>query len=141
MSTADTFLGVTALALAKGTVYRKSMSLDSSADDPSFVRRLRRVTLVVGAASLGFAYLLRDIVDAFALAFGLLMVFLPALIGGLLRDKPEESDARWSAILGLLAVIVAIPFGFKVAYLPGFLVATLTYLARLKSAGSCSSET
>jgi len=69
-----------------------------------------------------------DIVDAFALAFGLLMVFLPSLIGGLVRPQANEGRAKWSVILGLIAVGVTVPFSPKVAYLPGFVVALLAYL-------------
>ena len=129
MSTADTFLGVTALALAKGTVYRGAMSLEENTADVGFVPKLRRITLLVGMGSLLVAYLMRDIVDAFAMAFGLLMVFLPALIGGLLSDEPKENAAKWSAVLGLVAVVASVfLLNSKTAFLPGCVVAPVSYL-------------
>jgi solute:Na+ symporter, SSS family len=128
MSTADTFLGVTALALAKGTIFRAPGSLEVSNDDPTFVHRLRRMTLFIGVGSLFLAYVMRDIVDAFALAFGLLMVFLPAMIGGLLSDRPDERRARGSVVSGLVALLVFSLFSPTTAYLAGIVCATFTYL-------------
>lgn len=127
MSTADTFLGVTSLALAKGTIRRRTMGLDTT-DDPSFVHETRKIAVIVGFISLVVAYMMQDIVDAFATAFGLLAVFLPALIGGLVRADAKERDARFSIISGLLVVIAVVPFAPKAAYLPGVVVATCVYL-------------
>lgn len=134
MSTADTFLGVTALALAKATIRRERLSLEGTDDDKIFVQKLRSLTIYVGLGSVLLAYLIQNIVDAFALAFGLLIVFVPALIGGLVRKQPNEFAARWSTILGLLAVFLTVPFDAKAAYLPGIAISALTYfiLCRFK---------
>ena len=133
MSSADTFLGVAGLALAKCTIYRKN-ELESAQDDKISVSRLRFLALSVGLVACAFAYLIRDIVDLFAAAYGILIVFLPALIGGIARKDPREMEARWSAILGLVTVV---PLLFVIpteAFLPGIVVSTATYLLLARKA-------
>jgi solute:Na+ symporter, SSS family len=127
ISSADTFLGVAGLALAKGVVYRKN-ELEAATEGEVSVKKLRLVTLGAGLASILVAFVIRDIVSIFASAFGILMVFLPALVGGLFRSYPGELEARWS-IIGGLVVVISLTLSFpSEAFLPGIVVSTLIYV-------------
>ncbi len=123
MSSADTFLGVSGLALSRGTIY-KSDELEQAKVS---VFRLRVVTAGVGVIAIGLAYLIRDIVSLFASAFGVLMVFLPGVIGGLVRKKPRYPECWWSMAIGLVVVIVLTPFMPREAFAPGLFSSIVTY--------------
>jgi SSS family solute:Na+ symporter len=126
MSSADTFLGVAGLALAKGSIYPKH-ELEILDKAIVSVSRLRWLTMVVGAVSIVVAMLLGDIVDIFASSFGVLGVFLPSVIGAFVRKNATEVESYWSIGIGLLVVL---PLTFvvpKEAFLPGVLSAGGAY--------------
>jgi len=127
MSSADTFLGVSALAVARSTIYRKGELEDPDKKNVS-VRRLRFFTFFVGVASMGLAYAFLDIIDLFASAFGILMVFLPPFVGGLVRKKPGTKEAWWSVCAGLAVFLPLVIFIPKEAFLVGFTVSLIAYL-------------
>lgn len=124
MSSADTFLGVSGLALARLAVYRRK-ELDTG--EVSLVR-IRVLTGLVGLVSIGLAFLFRDMLDLFASAFAILMVFLPCVVAALVRKHPGEAEARASVAGGLLATLLVMPFLPRQAFAPGVLVSVLLYL-------------
>ncbi len=125
MSSADTFLGVSGLALARGTVYRSGQLEQGSAS----VFRLRLITAGVGVVSLALAYFMRDIIDLFASAFAVLMVFLPGMIGGLVRKEPGYRECWWSVATGLGVIVACTPFMPRQAFAPALLTSLVAYLA------------
>jgi solute:Na+ symporter, SSS family len=132
MSTADTFLGVASLALAKGTLYRASDDLENDGGDRRFVVKLRFLSIVVGLTSWAIAYLWKDIVDIFATAFGVLITFLPAIIGALSRQRYSSKEALWSVWLGLGTVLVLTPYSPTQAFIPAAAVSTIAYLGAMR---------
>jgi len=127
MSSADTFLGVSGLALARSTIYRKGELEDPERKNVS-VTRLRAFTLFAGISGMVLAYFFLDIIDLFASAFGILMVFLPSFVGGLVRKTPGVKECWWSVSFGLAVFLPLVIFIPKEAFLYGFLTSLIAYL-------------
>ena len=133
MSSADTFLGVSGLALSRLVYGPKAVSANSEAGKSGIsVKKLRYMTACVGAISMIVAYYSGEIIDLFTIAFSLLMVFLPAIIGGIVRQSPANREAIWSIMMGFVVLIVAIPFMTNEAFLPASLISVITYYIALK---------
>jgi len=127
MSSADTFLGVSGLAasrLVPGVSFEHE-----SADSPRTLRIVRVVTLVIGMLALGLAYFIRDIVDLFSSAFGLLSVFLPAVAYALFqRNNASRRPIGVPSILfGLAACVSALIFVPTIAFVAPFVVSALVF--------------
>lgn len=131
MSASDTFLNVTSLAFAKLTIFQMPGSLESQQtpeDEKGFVSRVRWITIGVGILAILIAFLMKSIVGAFAFAFGVLMVFLPAIGAGLSTDVPDELSAKWSSVIGMIALLIgAVIFGAKYAWIPGLSSSVVAY--------------
>jgi len=125
MSSADTFLGVAGLSLARLWPYRRG-ELDRAKDRVS-VKKLRALTGLVGVTALALAVVTADMVDLFTQAFGVLLVFLPAVAGGLVAAEKSEKAARWSIYTGMTAFLPAAAIIPREAFLVGLVVATSVY--------------
>lgn len=125
ISTADTFLGVAGLSASRA-LYKRG-ELEAPDNRGVSVRKLRLITLVIGFASIIVAYLIRNIVDLFASAFGILLVFLPSFLGGFLRKTTTQLECYLSICAGLIVVIPLTFFFPKEAFLPGLLSSILGY--------------
>ncbi len=131
ISTADTFLGVAGLSVAKTLFYKKG-ELETPAESGSGVniRTLRLTTLVIGLVSIGFALLVRNIVDLFATAFGFLLVFFPAFIFGFLSHADsgrKHRAAKASVMGGVAALALLFYFAPRVAWFPSLLISLGVY--------------
>jgi Na+/proline symporter len=123
LSTADTFLNNLA-------IHTTSLFWVSEGNTRKALWRIRLISAVLLPAAIPFALFVGDIVDLFLGSFSLLLIFFMTVIGIWLPRWRSESAALWSISLGLVAFFLSF-FGWdpKEAFVPAFLVSTLTYLA------------
>jgi SSS family solute:Na+ symporter len=144
LSSADTFLNVASISTARvvQSVRRRARLAHAGTEFPNekqsdvSLRVVKVSAWMVALISMLFAFTLRDIVDLFASAFGLLIAFVPGLVGGLLKSTPPQKAALWSSVVGVATVFLLTFFVPREAFLPGIALATLTYLILSRMSGS-----
>ena len=57
-----------------------------------------------------------------------LLIFAPALLGGLVWKVKNEKSAYWSILLGFLVTLIILPINVNLAFIPGLLVAIIVYI-------------
>ena len=77
---------------------------------------------VLGVASAGFKT---------GISFGVIFIFAPALLGGLVWRVKNEKSAYWSILLGFLATLIVLPINMNLAFIPGLLIAIIIYIIPL----------
>jgi len=87
----------------------------------------------VGLASIALAFLVKDIIDLFASAFGMLLVFLPSFVGAFVRKSPAVRECWWSIGIGLLVVVPVSLVRPEEAYLPGLVASLIGYFLAVKT--------
>ena len=92
------------------------------------LRVARALTLIAGLLGAILSLLVRDIVSLSILALFLLLVMLPAVLGGFFWRRATASAAIWSVLAGLLATLASISRLGPNAFLPGVLVSTMAFV-------------
>lgn len=87
----------------------------------------RSLTLVVGLVGLSLALVVRDIVALSVTALFMLLVLLPAVMGGFFWKKATAKASFWSVVLGFIVAVVLLPIMPKTAFVPGFLVSLVVF--------------
>jgi solute:Na+ symporter, SSS family len=136
ISSADTFLGVAGISASKLLFYRNN-ELENPEESNSVVSlgKIRLITLIIGILALFFAYFIANIIDLFATAFGILLVFLPTFLMGFLAktDSAEINTEHihslsWlSIVLGLVVITLLIYPYPREAWFPALVISCLPF--------------
>lgn len=126
ISTVNTMMMVVSATLTKD--FYKGV-INPRASGKLLLRVGRLLTLVVGLVGLGLAFIVRDIVTLSVNALLMLLVLLPATMGGFFWRRATSKAAFWSVLLGFAEGIVLLPLMPKTAFIPGFLVSLVLFIA------------
>ena len=77
------------------------------------------------------AYFVQDIITLAVVSVQVLLIFAPALLGGLVWRVKNEKSAYWSILLGFLATLIVLPINMNLAFIPGLLIAIIIYIIPL----------
>ena len=78
--------------------------------------------------ALGLAFAVRDVVMLAVSGLLMLLVLLPAVIGGFFWRKATSGAAFWSILFGFVVNIVLTPLMPATAFLPAFLVSAVIFV-------------
>jgi Na+/proline symporter len=122
------------VAIYTNDIYRKFLRPDAS--EQALVRVARTATLVLGALSIGMAYLVPNVLELilYAYTFGAAGLFFP-MLGLLFWPGTTASGAFWSMLGGgcsaVLWVLLDEPFGVSSSYLGWFVSLQLMVIVSL----------
>lgn len=117
----------TMIMVVAASVTKDFLRPDPDANPRGTLKTARTTTLVAGAAGLILSYVVADIVTLSVVALYLLLVMLPAALGGFFWHRSTARAALWSIVAGLIAMGAAIPFIPESAFAPGFLMSLLVF--------------
>lgn len=129
MSTVDTGIMVGSATVTKDFYLVKNPQ--ASEEEKLKIGRIAAFTFGLGGLIL--AYLVQDIVLMAIVSVQVLLIFAPALLGGLIWKVTNQKAAFWSILLGFVTTLVVLPFDENMAFIPGLLVATIAYVLPLLS--------
>lgn len=125
VSTADSMALVTALTVSKDIIGTLSGKIGGDEGRLFVTARLAAVLVTIGATI--FALFVPNIVQTMINAFSVLMILLPAVLGGMFLRAKDEPAAFWSIALGLgttLGGLLVIP---GMAFVPGVIVSLVVF--------------
>lgn len=114
VSSADTFLNNSSIVF--NDIFFKKMN----------IKTLRWSTVIVVVLSLFLAFVFSDLVDLFASGFGILFIFFPMFICLIIKKNISSLVIFRSTLLGLIIYFIIVWFYPTEAFLPGFLVSSLS---------------
>ncbi|MCJ7501801.1 MAG: sodium:solute symporter family protein [Acidobacteriia bacterium] len=126
MSSANTMIMVVSATLTKD--FYKGI-FNRQASQRQLLVAGRCLTFVAGLAGVGFSFVVRDIVTLSVIALFMLLVFLPAVIGGFFWRRATSRGAFLSVLLGFLTSLFLLPRMPRTAFVPGFVVSLLVFVA------------
>jgi len=121
VSSANTTMMVVSATVTKDIIAERA----SRRSDGKVVNLLltgRVTTILAGLGGLVISFYVRSIVTLSVVAIFLLLVLLPAVLGGFYWQKATARGALWSIVGGSVAYAAALPFSATNAFIPGFLV-------------------
>lgn len=127
MSTVDTGIMVGSATITKDFYLAKY----PNANEINVLRVGRISAALFGVGGLSIAYFVQDIVMLAIISVQVLIIFAPALLGGLVWKVSNESAAFWSILFGFLTTLVVLPININLAFIPGLLVAIIVYIIPL----------
>ncbi|MEO6325208.1 MAG: sodium:solute symporter family protein [Thermoanaerobaculia bacterium] len=137
VSSVNTMIMVVSATFTKD--FYKTM-IKPEATEMNMLRMGRISTLLAGIGGLLLSYVVRDIITLSILALFLLLVFLPAVIGGFYWRRSTATGAFWSIVAGLVGTFGALPYLKTNAFVPGFLLCTLVFVVVSKLTPHAPSE-
>lgn len=139
LSTADTNLNVVSIAISKlvrGEDWKRfedetadKFEGERSVEETRILNVTRVITLALGILAVGVAKLVPDIVDLIVAGASAIMVFLPAVLMTLFKDKRNTPAAIASIIAGFAVLIAMMTVNPKIAFLPATVIALVVYFA------------
>jgi solute:Na+ symporter, SSS family len=123
MSTVDSGIMVGSATLTKDFYLVKY----PDASEKKVLQVGRLATIIFGILTFLVAYFVDDIIALAIISTQILLIFAPALLGGLVWNIKNEKSAFWSISLGLLVTLLAMIFDTDMAFVPGVLVAIIAY--------------
>jgi solute:Na+ symporter, SSS family len=127
MSTVDSGIMVGSATVTKDFYLAKYP--DATEKKILFVGRL--ATVAFGLSTFLVAYFVNDIIALALISTQILLIFAPALLGGLVWNVNNEKSAFWSISLGTAVTLVTMIFDMNMAFVPGVLVAIVAYVIPL----------
>ncbi len=127
MSTVDSGIMVGSATLTKDFYLVKYP--DTSEKKILLVGRLSAI--IFGLLTFLVAYFVDNIITLAIISTQILLIFAPALIGGLVWNVKNERSAFWSISLGLFVTLAVMIFNTNMAFIPGVLVAIIAYIIPL----------
>lgn len=124
MSTVDSAIVVGSAVTTRAVAYVRG----EAGSDVQVMRTAKLSALAFGAGGFLVACFVRDIVTLTIVSAQVMLVFTPALAGGLLFGHRYANAALWSIIVGFSLTLAALPFSVNLAFLPGLVGALVTYL-------------
>lgn len=96
-------------------------------------------TLVTGFVALLLAVALPDLVSLSVNALFMLLILLPAVVGGFFWKRATAKGSLFSVIVGFVVLLAALPIAPNTAFVPGFLASLIVFvLASLLSSHATS---
>ena len=96
------------------------------------ILRVGRISAsLFGIGGLALAYFIQDIITLAVVSVQILLIFAPALLGGLVWKVKNEKSAYWSILLGFLATLIVLPINVNFAFIPGLLMSMIVYVTPL----------
>lgn len=129
MSSADSILNALGISILQ-TVYSLKKDWINTIDtnrQRNILLKLRIITIVVGAIGILIAFVFPNIVDLNIGGISTLLVFLPALLAGILKPQINQRAGIVSILFGVIVVGLIFPFTPKTAFLPGFLTSLIIF--------------
>jgi SSS family solute:Na+ symporter len=126
ISSANTMLMVVSATLTKD-VY--ATFIDSKASERNLLRFGRLSTLIAGLGGWGLSYAIHDIITLSITALFLLLIFLPAIIGGFFWPRSTNSAAIASVVTGFVATVIGLRFLPTTAFVPAFMLSVVVFVA------------
>jgi len=123
MSTVDSMIMVGSATFTKDFYLQKS----PNSDEKNTLRIGRLSAAIFGGAALVLAIFVPHIVRLGITAAQMLIIFAPALLGGLLWKRVNEKAAFWSIIFGFFFTLIALPFIPDQAFVPGVLASLIAF--------------
>ena len=127
MSTVDTGIMVGSATITKDFFLAKKQN----ASEKEILRVGRISASLFGIGGLAVAYFVQDIITLAVVSVQVLLIFAPALLGGLVWRVKNEKSAYWSILLGFLATLIVLPININFAFIPGLLIAIIVYIIPL----------
>ena len=127
MSTVDTGIMVGSATITKDYFLAKRQN----ASEKEILRVGRISASLFGIGGLALAYFIQDIITLAVVSVQILLIFAPALLGGLVWKVKNEKSAYWSILLGFLATLIVLPINVNFAFIPGLLMSMIVYVTPL----------
>ncbi len=129
MSTVDTSIMVGSATLIKDFYLVKK----PDATEKDILRVGKMATLLFGLGGLTIAYFVQDIITLAIVSVEILLIFAPALLGGLVFKIENEQAAFWSVLLGFVTTLIFILLLSErhMAFIPGLAVSIIAYISPL----------
>ncbi|MCR4327925.1 MAG: sodium:solute symporter family protein [Patescibacteria group bacterium] len=124
MSTVDTGIMVGSATITKDFFLAKY----KNASEEEVLRVGKISASLFGLVGLAIAYFVQDIVTLAIVSVQVLIIFAPALLGGLVWKVKNEKSAYWSILLGFLATLIVLPINVNFAFIPGLLISIIAYV-------------
>lgn len=124
MSTVDSVMMAGSATITKDFYLQKK----PNADDVTKLRVGRLAVIGIGLAGLGIAFLIPDIIKLAIISTQIIVIFSPALIGGLIWKKPNAKAGFWSILVGFLVTLILLPVSNNIAFIPGFLIGLIIFI-------------
>jgi SSS family solute:Na+ symporter len=138
ISTVNTMIMVTSATLTKD--FYKGW-LRPEATDRQLLTAGRVSTLITGLVALGVAMAIPDLVALSVNALFILLVLLPAVIGGFFWKRATAKGSFSSIAIGFAVLVLTLPFAPKTAFVPGFLASLLVFILVSRFSSHEPSET
>src|SRR3989344_381033 len=124
MSTVDTGIMIGSATITKDFYLAKHPNVSEKE-----ILKVGRISAsLFGLVGLALAYFVQDIVTLAIVSVQVLLIFAPALLGGLVWKVKNEKSAYWSILLGFLVTLIILPINVNLAFIPGLLVAIIVYI-------------
>lgn len=127
MSTVDTGIMVGSATITKDFFLAKRQN----ASEKEILKVGRISASLFGLGGLAMAYFVQDIVTLAVVSVQVLLIFAPALLGGLVWGVTNEKAAYWSILLGFLVTLIILPINVNFAFIPGLIMAIIAYIVPL----------
>src|SRR3989344_6021393 len=127
MSTVDTGIMVGSATITKDFF----LANKQNASEKEILRVGRISASLFGIGGLAVAYFVQDIITLAVVSVQVLLIFAPALLGGLVWRVKNEKSAYWSILLGFLTTLIVLPINMNLAFIPGLLIAIIVYIIPL----------
>jgi SSS family solute:Na+ symporter len=138
ISTVNTMLMVTSATFTKD-FYKGWLKKDATERQILTVGRIS--TLIAGAIALVLALAIPDLITLTVNSLFILLILLPAVVGGFFWRRSTAKGALFSIIIGSAVTLLSLPFLPKVAFVPGFIASLLVFIGVSLSSQHDSSET
>lgn len=138
VSSVNTMIMVVSATFTKD-FYRTMLRPEATERDT--LRMARTSTFLAGMGGLLLSYFVRDIISLSILALFLLLVFLPAVLGGFYWRRSTAAGAFWSIMAGLVGTFGSLPYLKTNAFVPGFLLSAVVFVIVSKLTPHATSET
>jgi SSS family solute:Na+ symporter len=102
--------------------------INSRATDRQLLLVARISTVAAGALAYALALAVRDIVALSVNALFMLLVLLPAVVGGFFWARATATGSIWSIAIGFMVMVIALPYAPETAFVPGFVASLLVFV-------------
>jgi len=137
MSTVDTGIMVGSATITKDFFLVKK----PQATEKEKLKVGRISAFLFGLVGLLLAYVFQSIIALAVVSVQVLLIFAPALLGGLIWNIKNEKAAFWSILLGFVATLIVLPINYNFAFIPGLAVSLIVYLVPvLRQRGGFNSQ-
>lgn len=115
--------------------------LRPGADERQMLTAGRVATLIAGVVALALAIAIPDIVTLSVNALFMLLVLIPAVIGGFFWKRATSKASFYSISIGFVVIFLSLPFAPQVAFVPGFLGSLVIFILVSRLTSHDPSET